>query len=243
MDSSRNRHARGLFDGIANQYDLLAELFSFLQNRRWRRYLISRLEVGSGDKVLDLCTGTAGVAIDMAQSSGGRVIGVDLSEEMLRQARRNIRRAGLQSDIDLVKGRAEGLTFADSTFDVVVFTYLFRYVEEPEATLGEIVRVLKPGGRLASLEFGLPENVVARGLWYGYTRGVLPVAAGLVSKGWREVGTFLGRSISRLHQEYPVERVKEMWLNCSMQEVHVERLSLGGGVVMWGTKVGESSHS
>ena len=243
MDSSRNRHARGLFDGIASQYDLLAELFSFFQNGRWRRYLVSRLESGPGDTVLDLCTGTAGVAMKLARGSGSRVIGVDLSEGMLRQARRNVGRAGLQSSIGLVMGRAEGLAFADASFDAVAFTYLLRYVDEPEATLTEVVRVLKPGGRLASLEFGLPENGIARGLWYGYTRGVLPFAAGLTSRGWRDVGGFLGPSISRLHREYPVERIREMWLNLGMREVQVKRLSLGGGVVMWGNKGGARQYT
>ena len=185
---------------------------------------------------MDLCTGTAGAAIQMVRTFECRVVGVDLSEEMLRQARRRVRKARLERNITLIAGRAESLAFLDGCFDGVCFTYLFRYVEDPEATLREIVRVLKPGGRLASLEFGLPENIMVRSLWYAYTRGVLPLASGLISRGWREVGAFLGPSISRFYGSYTVEQIQQMWVNLGISDVQVKRLSLSGGVVMWGTK-------
>ena len=234
----RNQHARRLFDGIAVRYDLLAELFSFLQNGRWRRYLSSRLSVGPEDTVMDLCTGTAGVAIQVARTFDCRVVGVDLSGEMLSLAQGKVRKASPDSRIDLLKGRAESLAFTDSCFDAVCFTYLSRYVEDPEATLKEIVRVLKPGGRLVSLDFGVPENRVARYLWYAYTRGVFPLATVPISRGWRELGAFLGPSISRFYRSYTVEQVKQMWVNSGIPDVQVKRLSLGGAVVMWGTKAG-----
>ena len=154
MDDTRNRHARGLFDRIAPQYDLLAELFSLLQFGRWRSYLVSRLNPKAGDTVMDLCTGTGGVALQVAKTSASRVVGVDLSRGMLSLARRKVYKAGLGQNVSLLMGRAESLAFTDSPFDAVCFTYLLRYVYDPEVTLREIARVLKPGGRLASLEFG-----------------------------------------------------------------------------------------
>ena len=193
--------------------------------------------------VMDLCTGTAGVAIEVTRAYGSRVVGVDLSRDMLLRAMVKVRNKGLDKRIDLVAGRAESLGFPDAIFDAVCFTYLLRYVEDPDATLREVVRVLKPGGRLASLDFGVPENVVARALWYAYTRGVLPLSAAVVSRGWREVGTFLGPSISRFHRGYPVERVLKMWLDSGIPDVQVSRLSLGGGVVMWGSKGGQGDIS
>ena len=238
MHYMMNQRARRLFDGIAAQYDLLAELYSFLQNARWRRYLISRLNVGPEDTVMDLCTGSAGVAKQIARTLGSRVIGVDLSVEMLHRGRIKIRKAGLEKRVALVLGRAESLAFTDASFDAVCFTYLLRYVEDPEVTLREIVRVLKPGGRLVSLEFGVPENGIVRSLWHAYTRGVLPVTATFISKGWREVGAFLGPSISRFYRSYTVEHIRDMWVNLGIPDVQLKRLSLGGAVVMWGTKVG-----
>ena len=185
---------------------------------------------------MDLCTGTAGVAMQTFRTSGCRVVGVDLSGKMLNMARHKVSRAGMERQLELVMGRAEGLAFADASFDAACFTYLLRYVDDPEATLQEVVRVLKPGGRLASLEFGVPPNTLARSLWYLYTRGALPLTAGLISRGWREVGAFLGPSISRFYRSYPVERIQGMWINVGIHDVQVQRLSLGGAVVMWGTK-------
>ena len=238
MDDTKTRHARRLFDGIADHYDLLAELFSFLQNRRWRRYLVSRLAVGPGDRVLDLCTGTAGVAMQIVSDLGSQVVGVDLSSQMLHRAQRKVSQRGADKKVSLLMGRAESLGFTPACFDAVCFTYLFRYVEAPAATLAEIVKVLKPGGRLVSLEFGVPENVMVRSLWYAYTRALLPLTAGLVSPGWRRVGTFLGPSICRFYRSYTVEQIQQMWVNAGIVDVHVTRLSLGGAVVMWGTRAG-----
>ena len=192
---------------------------------------------------MDLCTGTAGVAVQVTNTYGSRVVGVDLSTEMLMRAMVKVKYKRLDNRISLVAGRAESLAFRDATFDAVCVTYLLRYVEDPEATLREVVRVLKPGGRLVSLDFGVPENVVARALWYAYTRGVLPLCSAAVSRGWREVGAFLGPSISRFDRGYPVERVRRMWLDSGISDVHVSRLSLGGGVVIWGTKEGQPSIS
>ena len=236
MVDDRNVHARRLFDGVATSYDPLAELFSFLQNGRWHRHLVSRLSLGPADRMLDLCTGTARVAIRVNRSYGCRVVGLDLSGEMLEQAQRKIRGSGAGKDVVLVRGRAESLAFADECFDAVCFTYLLRYVEDPRATLREIVRVLKPGGHLVSLEFGVPPNVLARGLWYIYTRSILPLAGALVSQGWREVGTFLGPSISRFYRLYSIERIRQMWVDLGIRDVQIERPSLGGAVVMWGTR-------
>lgn len=243
MDYGKNWHAQRLFDGIASRYDLLSELLSFFQAGLWRRFLISRLKVRPGDTVLDLCTGTAGVAAQLATAFNVRVVGVDLSPEMLRRARHRISQGAFDGDIVLLLGRAEALAFVDEGFDAVCFTYLLRYVADPEAILREMVRVLKPGGSVVSLEFGVPPNMVVRGLWYAYTRGALPLAVRAISPGWREVGRFLGPSISGFYRSYPVERIQHMWVMAGISDVQTKRLSLGGGVVMWGTKAHEAKTS
>ncbi len=238
MDYRRNHQSRQLFDGIADQYDWVPSLLSFFQYQRWRRFLVSRLQAGPDATVLDLCTGTAGVAMRTARTHHCRVVGVDLSPKMLSRAQHNLSSSGLASQVPLVMGRAENLAFANDCFDAVCVTFLLRYVDDPEATMLEIIRVLKPGGRLMSLEFGVPPNPVARVLWHVYTRGVLPMAGGLVSRGWRKVGGFLGPSISHLYQSYTEYDLRELWLSSGIRDVRVKRLSLGGAVVMWGTKSG-----
>ena len=238
MDYRRNHQARQLFDDIADQYDWVPDLFSFFQYRLWRRYLVSRLPAGPGATVLDLCTGTAGVAMQTARTHHCRVVGVDLSPKMLSRAQHNLSSNGLASQVALVMGRAENLAFADDCFDAVCVTFLLRYVDGPESTMLEIIRVLKPGGRLLSLEFGVPPNPIARLLWHVYTRGMLPLAGALVSRGWRNVGAFLGPSISHLSQSYTEDSLRGLWLRLGILDVQLKRLSLGGAVVMWGTKAG-----
>ncbi len=144
---AKNTHAQGLFDGIASSYQGPAEVFSLFQYGRWRRFLVSRLKVSPETSVLDVCTGTGLVASDIAGRASCRVVGVDLSAAMIERARRNLKTPKSIDDaraVSLVKGLAESLPFAESSFDVVVFTYLLRYVEDPEATHGELSRVLRP---------------------------------------------------------------------------------------------------
>lgn len=238
MDYHRNHHSRQLFDGIAAQYDWVPGLFSYFQYQRWRGFVVSHLQAGPDATVLDICTGTAGVAMETARTHHCRVVGLDLSPKMLSRARHNLSSKGLTSQVPLVMGRAENLAFADDCFDAISVTFLLRYVEDPELTMREIIRVLKPGGRLVSLEFGVPPNPIARAMWFAHTRGVLPLAGALVSRGWRNVGGFLGPSISNLYHSYSEDGIRDMWLRLGMADIQLRRLSLGGAVVMWGTKTG-----
>jgi demethylmenaquinone methyltransferase/2-methoxy-6-polyprenyl-1,4-benzoquinol methylase len=121
----------------------------------------------------------------------------------------------------------------------VTFTYLLRYVDDPGATMRELVRVLKPGGRLASLEFGVPARALARGLWRGYTRVGLPVLGRLVSRDWFAVGRFLGPSIEAFNTDCPPVRQRRLWEGAGVGSVEVRPMSFGAGVVMSGTRDGE----
>ena len=120
----------------------------------------------------------------------------------------------------------------------LTFTYLLRYVEDPASTLRELARVVKPGGRIASLEFMLPPNPVARGLWRLYVRLGLPALGRLISREWYDVGRFLGPSITDLYQGLPLERQLELWRAAGIASVQARVMSLGGGVVIWGTRSG-----
>ena len=158
-----NAFAQELFEGLPRRYDALEALLSLGQNARWRAEMIRHVREPSPSSVLDVATGTAGVALDLVQATPAHVTGIDLTHQMLRRGRARIEGRGATNRIQLVAGQAERLPFPDATFDALTFTYLLRYVADPAATIGELARVLKPGGSIASLEFAVPdERVLAR---------------------------------------------------------------------------------
>jgi demethylmenaquinone methyltransferase / 2-methoxy-6-polyprenyl-1,4-benzoquinol methylase len=232
-----NRFAQELFDALPRRYDSLAEVLSLGQNRRWRRAMVDHVVASPARLVLDVASGTAGVAIQLAQRSGAQVVGLDLTEQMLRRGQANVARAGETRRVALVVGQAEQLPFPDAAFDGLTFTYLLRYVAGPFATLEELARVVKPGAPVASLEFLVPPHPFWRAWWWLYTRAVLP-AAGWVTGGreWYRVGRFLGPNISGHYQAYPLDWHREAWEKAGFRDVGVRVMSLGGGLVMWGTR-------
>jgi demethylmenaquinone methyltransferase/2-methoxy-6-polyprenyl-1,4-benzoquinol methylase len=234
-----NAFAIELFSGLPPRYDALAEVLSFGQNARWRHELVSHISIHRPGSVLDVATGTAGVAIALAEATDARIAGVDISDAMLEQGRRRVERAGLAGRISLEVARAEALPFPPASFDAVSFTYLLRYVADPAATLAELARVIRPGGHMASLDFYVPSNLGWRTAWRAYTRTLLP-AAGLMLGGrsWWDVGRFLGPNIEGHYRSWPVDRIVGAWNAAGMVDVAWRAMSLGGGLVMWGTKDG-----
>jgi demethylmenaquinone methyltransferase/2-methoxy-6-polyprenyl-1,4-benzoquinol methylase len=134
--------------------------------------------------------------------------------------------------VQLVRGEAEALPFPADSFDAVTFTYLLRYVEDPPAAVAELARVLRPGGRIAMLEFGVPPWAPARAAWRLYTRGGLPLLGGMFGPQWREVGRFLGPSIAGFYAAHPVEALVGYWQDAGLRDVRVRRMSFGGGIVV-----------
>ncbi len=235
--SRRKQEALELFAGLPRHYDLIAALFSFGQDPRWRRAMVAALGPSARDRVLDVASGTGMVAAALVRGSGCSVVALDQSEPMLARARHRIARdVVLAGRVSVVPGEAERLPFADGEFDGLTFTYLLRYVDDPAATLRELGRVVKPGGRIASLEFAVPELLVTRLLWRLYTWVGLPLLGRLVSRDWYAVGRFLGPSIVGFYERYPLDQVVQLWRDAGIDSVKVRRMSLGGGVVMWGVK-------
>ena len=207
-------------------------MLSFGQDPRWRAFLVSRVPP-SAMRVLDVATGTAAVAIELAQAAPSRsVVGVDQSPEMLAGGRRAVEATGLGERVSFVLGQGELLPFEDGAFDAVTFTYLLRYVDDPPATLRELARVVRPGGTIAMLEFGVPRGIW-RPFWELYVRVGLPAAGALISPGWREVGRFLGPNIREFHGRCSLI---ELWKEAGLVDVVERRLSLGGGMVVWATR-------
>jgi demethylmenaquinone methyltransferase/2-methoxy-6-polyprenyl-1,4-benzoquinol methylase len=223
---TRAAQARALFAPLGPTYDRVGAVWSLGQDPLWRRFLVSRLP-WDGGRVLDVATGTGLVAQELLRR-GFRVTGLDQSPEMLDRARSRFGRR-----VELVEASAESLPFEDASFDHLTFTYLLRYVDDPGATIAELTRVVRAGGVVASLEFGVPGPIV-RPLWNAYVDRVLPLTGRVLGRGWDEVGGFLGGSIRRFWADHPLERQLEWWTGAGLGSVEVRRLSLGSGVVIWG---------
>ncbi len=238
MYSPRTKHARRLFADLPINYDRMAALLSFGQDPRWRRFMVSRIP-RDGARVLDVATGTAAVALELVRERDAQwVLGLDQSEPMLRRGVENVRDAGVGDRVTFVLANGGRLPFADASFDALTFTYLMRYVDDPAATIAELARVVRPGGVIANLEFHVPSNPLWHAAWWGYTRLVLPVAGRFSSAAWFHVGRFLGPSISRLYERYPLQEHLRIWRGAGIEEVSSRVMSLGGGVVIWGVRAG-----
>ncbi|MDQ6810559.1 MAG: class I SAM-dependent methyltransferase, partial [Actinomycetota bacterium] len=169
---------------------------------------------------------------------GCEVVGVDQSEEMLAAARAALeRRPSLAHRVRFIRGQAEALPFEEGEFDALTFTYLLRYVDDRPATMRELARVLRPGGRIGMVEFGVPDSPALRGAWRMHTRAGLPLLGGIVSPAWREVGRFLGPNIEELHQQEP--DLAGLWRAAGIDGVNQRRMSFGAGLVMWGARHGD----
>jgi demethylmenaquinone methyltransferase/2-methoxy-6-polyprenyl-1,4-benzoquinol methylase len=225
--SARTSHAQELFAPLGPTYDRVGAVLSLGQDPLWRRFLVSRLPPGG--HVLDVATGTGLVAAELARR-GFEVTGLDQSADMLAVARRRF-----GNRIELVEASADAIPFPDASFDHVTFTYLLRYVEDPGATLAELARVVRRGGVVASLEFGVPGGI-ARPLWELYVGAALPLAGRALPRGWQEVGRFLGASIRAYWERYPLDRQLELWRSAGVRDLEVRRLSVGAAVIIWGTR-------
>ena len=240
--SPRKARALDLFSKLPREYDEMGWLLSFGEDRRWRRNLVARIGASPSDRILDVATGTGLVAAELVRRYGCTVVGVDQSEDMLSRARRRL--AGdprLASRVDLVVAEAERLPFDDGEFDGLTVAYLFRYVEDPAAVIRELARVVKPGGKVASVEFGVPGRRAAHALWRAYTKYGMPAVGRVVSRGWYDVGRFLSHSIPEYYERYPVPLQRDFWHDAGIGSVEVRQMSFGAGVVMWGTRRGDGA--
>ncbi len=232
-----NAFAAGLFEGLPRRYDRLAEVLSLGQNGKWRGELVRHIARFRPHRILDVATGTGGVALALARATQADIVGVDLSEPMLEVGRKRVYDAGLDRRIRLQQARAEQLPFADESFDAVTFTYLLRYVADPAATLAELARVLRPAGGMAGIDFYLPPNPVWRVGWRVYTRLLMPSGGYLLGgRAWWNAGRFLGPNIDAFYRRWRIDQIFEAWREAGMVDVEDHVMSFGGGLVMWGRK-------
>jgi len=187
----------GMFDAIAPRYDFLNRVLSAGRDRRWRRTAIEALALAPSEILLDVCTGTADVLLEglSRQPRLGAAVGVDFSHEMLARGRRKLARAGAAPAM-LARADATGLPLADASVDAAAIAFGIRNVQQPERACAELARVLRPGGRVAVLEFGLPRSRAFRALYLWYARRILPLVGRLVSRHGRAYA-YLPESVGR----------------------------------------------
>ncbi len=235
--SARKLHALELFAGLPRRYDRFGALLSFGQDPRWRRALVAAVDPRPGQRILDVATGTGLVAFELAERGGCNVVGLDQSEAMLAGATSRLDQLPqLAGRVSFVRAEAERLPFDDAEFDALTFTYLLRYVDDPEATMRELARVVRPGGRIGMVEFGVPSIASLRAMWRAYTRVGLPLLGRLDSTAWFEVGRFLGPSIEQFHAREA--DLPALWGTAGIDAVRELSLSFGAGLVMWGVRSG-----
>ena len=174
----------GMFDAIAGRYDLLNTVLSGGVDRYWRHHAIASLKLTGRERLLDVCTGTADVALGAARKASGaaRVVGVDFSGAMLTHGLVKVKQVDLSSRVQLIRGDAMNLPVASASVDAATIAFGIRNVQQPEVACRELVRVLRPGGRLAILEFGTPSSPVFGPIYQWYSRNILPRIGRAVSR-------------------------------------------------------------
>jgi demethylmenaquinone methyltransferase/2-methoxy-6-polyprenyl-1,4-benzoquinol methylase len=182
----------GMFDAIAPRYDLLNHLLSAGVDRHWRKKAIASLALTGRETLIDVCTGTADVALEARRAA--RILGVDFAGAMLTLGLRKVRAAGEEGRIALVRGDAMRIPARDSSADAATVAFGIRNVQQPEVACAEMARVLRPGGRLAILEFGVPRIPGVSALYLWYFRRVLPLVGRMIS-GHRGAYAYLPASV------------------------------------------------
>jgi len=234
VDKSPDR-IRQMFGEIAGRYDLLNRLLSAGIDRWWRRRTVRLVPPSTAGPVLDVCTGTADLALAYWRFGRGRVrvVGADFCHPMLAVGRRKCQRAGAGGEVTLVEADAQNLPFADNVFQVVSVAFGLRNLCDPDRGLREMARVCRPGGRVAVLEFSLPRSRPLRAIYGWYFRRLLPWIGQAVARNRQEAYNYLPASVGEFPQgEALAERIR----GAGLSEIRRHRLTFGIATLYVGTK-------
>ena len=233
----KEKSVQRMFTSVAKKYDLLNTVLSLGLHHRWKKTAVNLARVGEGNKVLDLCTGTADIAILLAERVGekGKVVALDLNEAMMELGKEKVRKRGLEDRIQFVHESAEALGFPDNTFDVATVGFGIRNVADIEKSFREILRVLKPGGRFICLEFSHPANSLFRRLYDFYSFSFIPWVGGFLSGDITGTYRYLPESIRGF---LGPEQLKGTLLAAGFSQVEYTLLTGGIVAIHKGTKEG-----
>ena len=234
QEQTKKEQVEQMFDNIAPTYDRLNHILSFNIDKLWRRRVVRILRKSNPDMVMDMATGTGDLAIAMARRiKDVRILGIDLSEEMLAVARQKIESEGVSYRIEVKKGDAENLTFVDSeTMDAATVAFGVRNFENLEKGLTEIYRTLRTGGKLIVLEFSIPRNPLVRWVYAQYSHRLLPRIGAMLSKD-RQAYDYLPDSV----EEFPSpERFAEILRGVGFSDIKARSQSFGIAHIYEATK-------
>lgn len=232
QQGSKKEQVARMFDSIAYKYDFLNHFLSMGIDKLWRKKAISKLKKRNIQKLLDIATGTGDFAIEASRIPNIRITGVDISEQMLEEGRRKIKKKGLSEKIELLKGDSEQLNFADQSFDAITVAFGVRNFENLQLGLKEMYRVLKPGGIVVVLEFSKPVSFPFKQLYNFYFKYILPVIGRLVSKD-RTAYTYLPESVSQFPDGKKFTGQLEM---AGFKNSQFEMLTMGVATIYTGEK-------
>ena len=234
QEQTKKEQVEEMFDNIAPTYDRLNHIMSLNIDRIWRRRVMRIIRRAKPQRIMDVATGTGDLAIAMARKvNEAHILGVDLSEEMLSEARKKIKRLELEKRITLEKGDAENLTMvASESVDAATVAFGVRNFENIERGLSEIYRTLRPGGKLVVLEFSMPKNRLVRWVYRQYAHRLLPRIGGMISKD-KQAYTYLPDSV----EEFPApERFADILKGVGFKSVKLSSQSFGIAYIYDATK-------
>jgi demethylmenaquinone methyltransferase / 2-methoxy-6-polyprenyl-1,4-benzoquinol methylase len=233
-EADKEKLVRRHFDTVARKYDLMNTLLSFGLHHLWKRAAVNLLSLKPGDRVLDVCGGTADLAIRAARIMGpaGRVVVYDINWAMMAAGRPKVEHAGLAPRIRYIQGDAECLACPDACFDAALVGFGIRNLTHPQAGFAEMFRVLKPGGRLMCLEFSRPKTAWFRGLYDLYSFYAMPAIGKIMVGSW-DAYTYLPESIRMFSQP---EELAAVLTDIGFTGVSYRRLTNGIAVIHLGVK-------
>jgi demethylmenaquinone methyltransferase / 2-methoxy-6-polyprenyl-1,4-benzoquinol methylase len=241
QSQSKEQFVHSVFESIAGKYDLMNDLLSFRRHKAWRRFTMKQMQVQPGQNAIDVCCGTCDWAIDIARASGnGKVIGLDFSRNMLDVGQHKVDALSMNEQIELVEGNAMALPYEDNKFDYATIGFALRNVPDLEKVLREMLRVVKPGGLVVSLELSKPRTQPFKGIYYFYFRNILPLLGKLFAKRYEQY-KWLPDSLVKF-PDY--KQLAEIFQKTGMTDVEVYPLTGGVAALHIGRKPEEGvTHS
>jgi demethylmenaquinone methyltransferase/2-methoxy-6-polyprenyl-1,4-benzoquinol methylase len=222
---SKEEFVHSVFESIAPKYDLMNNILSFRQHKYWRRFTMNKMNVQAGQTAIDLCCGTCDWTISLAKkSNSGKIIGLDFSQNMLDYGALKIEELGLGKQVTLVRGNAMSLPYDDNSFDYATIGFALRNVPDLEQVIREMKRVVKPGGRIVSLELSKPTWQPFKAMYYFYFQKVLPLLGKLIVKRYEQY-KWLPESLIHFPDH---KQLAEIFRKTGLTEV--EAYPLSGGI-------------
>lgn len=230
--ADKDKYVKNLFNSIAANYDIMNGIMTWGMLPRWQKFMLKKAEIKLGDKTLDVCCGTGELALQMKELVGpqGEVVGLDFSENMLLVAKEKVKTLGY-ANVKFIQGDALDLPFEDNTFHVATNGFALRNVVNISQAIGEMARVVKPGGRVVCLEVSRPLNPVLRKGFNLYFFKIVPLIGRIVDKGKAidnkyPAYTWLPESLKTFPDQ---EKLKQIFQKAGLEQV--KYYSLGGGAV------------